>query len=91
MINSPIKNIDSMSVDELVYWINSNPNLLYHYNVAIMDKISKIKLTRLDNSCGIFATPESISKLIEALFTNRDTFTNYEFNLLTKLSASLIE
>ena len=80
MLRTKIQNfIENAQIDDLIKWLNDNPNMVIHSADSLMSRLSKEKFT-----------PKIMSELIDALYTNKESVSEVEFNLLEEMVRSYI-
>lgn len=83
MLQSKTENyIRTASKGDVIKWINDNPNLIYNSVDALFATMSTI--------CNTSFPLKSLSEVIDALFTNRESVSEIEFNLLEEAVKSVV-
>lgn len=86
MLQSKIENfIKTSSNEELIKWINENPNLIYTSVEALFYRMSLINNHQTKEKTS--DDWNILSKLIDALYINRNSVSEVEFNLLEEASS----
>ena len=82
MLQSKTENyIRTASINDVIDWIDNNPNLVYNSVDALFASMSTV--------CNSSFPLNSVSRLIEVLFNNRNSISEIEFNLLEEAVRSV--